>query len=291
MIKQEFLRYYKSKFSIVIGIVLSLIVLASYYTTYLEKKDWISVLNSGSDDVNLAKVTEITEGYNGLYYFESFLYSNDYFIIFCIVLLLGFGISIGSQVFTSIQTNYGNMIITRLTYSKYLKQVLLTQTLYMFTYIISFFLLVIICSLLFLGIDFNISSPSIFKGMGILQFILTSLGSIIQMSFYIIVTILITTVSPLFLRNKYIVQLLPFIIVMVSYLAANILGNISPILSLLTSFVVLDNIVLSIKNMYISDQSLLTSILSGFAYLVSCTAILIILIRKNINKFNKDYFL
>lgn len=290
MIKQEFLRYYKSKFSIIIGIVLSLIVLASYYYTYLEKREWISVLYSGANDVNLAKVAEIVGGYNGLYYFESFIFSNDYFIIFSIVLLLGFGISIGSQVFTSMQTNYGNMIITRLSYSKYLKKVLLAQTLYMITYIISFFLLVIICSLLFLGADFNISSPSIFKGVGILQFISISFWSIIQMLFYIIVTILITTVSPLFLRNKYIVQLFPFIIVMVSYLAANILGNISPTLSILTSFIVLDNIVLSIKNMYISDQPLLTSILHGSAYLVSCIAILIILIGKNINKF-KDYFI
>ena len=158
MIKQEFLRYYRSKFSIIIGIVLSLIVIASYYSTYIEKKDWISVLNSGADDVDLAKVSNIVAGYNGLYYFESFLYSDDFFIIFCIVLLLGFGISIGSQVFNSLQSNYGNMIISRLSYRKYLKQMLLAQTLYMFTYIISFFLLIIICSLLFMGADFNNSS-------------------------------------------------------------------------------------------------------------------------------------
>ena len=291
MIKQELLRYYKSKFSIIIGIALSLIVLASYYTTYLEKKDWISVLNSGADDVNLAAVSEITKGYNGLYYFESFLFSNDYFVIFCIVLLLGFGISIGSKEFTSMQNNYGNMIITRLPYREYLKQVLIAQTLYMITYIISFFLLLIIGSILFFGVDFNISSPSIFKGMNILYFIIICFGSIILMSSYIIITLLITTVSPLFLRNKYIVQLFPFIIVMVSYLMANIFGNISPSLSLLASLIVLDNIVLSIKYMHISDRSILTSILHGFAYLISCIAILIILIRKNIKKFNKDYFL
>ena len=43
--------------------------------------------------------------------------------------------------------------------------------------------------------------------------------------------------------------------------------------------------------MYISDESTLTSILHGVAYLISCMAILIILTKRNINKFNKDYFL
>jgi hypothetical protein len=291
MLKQELIRHFKSKFTIILGIVLSLIILISYYTTYLEKKEWIDVLHSGASDVNLDKVTQIVAGYNGLYYFETFLNSNDFFIIFCIVLLIGFGISLGPQVYNALQSNYGTMIVSRMTYKKYLKNILLAQSIYMFTFILAFFLFVFAITIAVLGLNTHLAAPSIFSGMGIGKFLFLSLVTIIHMSLFIMITIILTTISPLFLKNKYIVQLFPFLIVMVSYLVANVLGNLSPFLSAFTSYLVIDRIVLCFKNMYVSDQSLFTSVMYGGLYLVCGLVLFFFLFKANIEKFTKDYIL
>ncbi|MBY6037165.1 hypothetical protein KUV80_10890 [Fictibacillus nanhaiensis] len=288
MILQEFLRYYKSKFNAILTVVLSIIVGASYYSTYLQKKEWVDVMHSGAKDVNVEKVSAIISGYTGSYYFESFLFSSDYNSLAALILLIGFGISLGSITFKSVQSNYGTMVVTRMSYKNYLKKVLIAQALYMSTYVIGFFLIVFVLTVLFLG-GILISPNSFVGNLSIMQY-LAFLGiSIIHLSVYIIVIILITTVSPLFLKNRYVIQLFPFIIIMITYFISNVLGNVNEDLAFLTSFIVLDNILFSSIGLFNSSKSTLMIIMTSSIFIVISMIVFTFIYKANIKKFGQDY--
>ncbi|WP_226536228.1 hypothetical protein [Fictibacillus halophilus] len=289
MILQECLRYYKSKFTFLLTVVLSIIIGASYYATYLEKIEWIDVLHSGAKDVNLNKVSEIISGYTGSLYFENFLFSSDYSALAALILLIGFGISIGSNTFKSIQSNYGTMVVTRMSYKNYLKNVLFAQALYMSTYIIGFFFIVFCLTVLFFPGGMQISSSSFVGDLPLIQYLALLLIAIIHLSIYIIVIILITTVSPLFLKNKYIIQLFPFAIVMVTYFIANVLGNVNGDLAFLTSFIVLDNVLFNSIGFFNSSQSTLMIILTSSIFIMISMFVFVYMYKANIKKFGQDY--
>lgn len=289
MIIQESLRYFKSKISIILTIILSIIVAASYYSTYLEKKEWIDVLNSGDADVDLQLVSEITAGYSGSYYFESFLFSNDYNSLVVIVLLICFGVSISSKMFETLQTNYGTMVISRTRYKTYLKKTLISQIIYMASYIAIFFLAVFFISLFISNTGLDISANSFAKGASISAYLSLFVVTIIQLSIYVISIVLISSLSPVFLKNKYIIQFFPFIIIMITYLIGNVLGNINNSFAFITSFFILDNILFSIQSFFNSSELPFTIIMRSTLFIIFSLVILYIIYKANIKKFSKDY--
>lgn len=289
MIIQESLRYFKSKISIILTIILSIIVAASYYSTYLEKKEWIDVLNSGDADVDLQLVSEITAGYSGSYYFEIFLFSNDYNSLVVIVLLIGFGVSISSKMFETLQTNYGTMVISRTRYKTYLTKTLISQIIYMASYIAIFFLAVFFISLFISNTGLDISANSFAKGASISAYLSLFVVTIIQLSIYVISIVLISSLSPVFLKNKYIIQFFPFIIIMITYLIGNVLGNINNSFAFITSFFILDNILFSIQSFFNSSELPFTIIMRSTLFIIFSLVILYIIYKANIKKFSKDY--
>ncbi|RZT21387.1 hypothetical protein [Fictibacillus sp. BK138] len=289
MVLQECLRYYKSKFNILLTVVLLIIIGASYYATYLEKKEWVVVLQSGAEDVNVTKVSEIISGYTGSLYFESFLFSSDYNALAALILLIGFGISIGSTTFKSVQSNYGTMVMTRMSYKNYLKNVLIAQALYMATFVIGFFFIIFCLTVVFFPGGIQISSSSFVGDLPFFQYLALLATAIIHLSIYIIVIILITTVSPLFLKNKYVIQLFPFAIVMVTYFIANVLGNVNEDLAFLTSFIVLDNVLFNSIGLFNSSQSALMIILTSILFIMMSIIVFIYMFKANIKKFGQDY--
>lgn len=289
MIIQESLRYFKSKISIILTIILSIIVAASYYSTYLEKKEWIDVLNSGDADVDLQLVSEIIGGYSGSYYFESLLFSNDYNSLVVIVLLIGFGVSISSKMFETLQTNYGTMVISRTRYKTYLTKTLISQIIYMACYIAIFFLAVFFIFLFISNTGLNLSANSFAKGASISTYLSLFVVTIIQLSIYVISIVLISSLSPVFLKNKYIIQFFPFIIIMITYLIGNVLGNINNSFAFITSFFILDNILFSIQSFFNSSELPFTIIMRSTLFIIFSLVILYIIYKANIKKFSKDY--
>jgi len=291
VIFQECFRYYKSKFSIILTVTLTLIVLASYYSTYLQKKEWEQVCQSGASDVNLEKDAEIISGYTGTYYFENFLFSSDFKVLAVIILLICFGTSIGPNMFNSLQSNYGTMVATRMSYKNYLFNVVMAQVLYISTFMFGYFLFIYVLSVFLLKGGIQISPNSIFSTISTLEYLSLTIISFIQMLIYIIVLIMITTVSPIILKNKYAIQILPFILVVFTYFLANVLGNISKDFAFLTSYIVLDNILSTVESSYNSTISLFASILAGSIFIIACIVICVLLYRANVKKFGQDYII
>ena len=134
MVIQEFLRYYKSKLLIILTIGLTLILLSSYYSTYLQEKEWEQVFQSNAVDVNLDMVAEIISSYTGTYYLNSFFYSS-YFIVFVLIILI-----FGSIKYLR-SDSIGNNLL-KFTF---------TQLLFLSSYLISYFLIVFILSVLLIN--------------------------------------------------------------------------------------------------------------------------------------------
>ncbi|PGS48966.1 hypothetical protein [Bacillus sp. AFS041924] len=130
MIIQECLRYYKSKLLIILTFGLTLILLSSYYST----KEWEQVFQSKAVDVNLDKVAEIISSYTGTYYLNSFFYSSCFIVFVLIILIFG---SINYLRSDSLGNN-----LFKFTF---------TQLLFLSSYLISYFLIVFILSVLLIN--------------------------------------------------------------------------------------------------------------------------------------------
>ncbi|NBI06912.1 hypothetical protein [Senegalia massiliensis] len=289
MVLQEVFRYYKSKITILLILILFLIISGSYYSTYLTKKEWIDVLNSGASDVNIERVSQIINDYNGIYYFEQFILSSDFFIIFNIILLVGFGLLLSSKIFESIESNYGNLIITRTLFKKYLKKVLISQLIYIVTFIMFFFIVALIITLILFG-ESNMLSSSIFLNLNIFQYFINIFIIIFYIAILHTVIIFLSSLSLLFLRNKYIIQSIPFIILVFGYIIGYTFGNMSNKLAFITSFFVFDNIIFNLMEIFILKPNL-NNISHVLVFIITCMIIISYLYQANIKKFGSDYLI
>ncbi len=289
MIKQEFKRYYKSNFNIILTVMLILIVVGSYYVTYLGKLEWTAVYNSGAKDVDLIRVANIISSYTNLAYFEKFIFSGDFFVGFWIIIIIGFGVSIGPSIYTAMQSNYGTMIMTRMSYKKYLIQVLIARILYMVTYVIGFFTVIFALTIVFGKGNVQIPPQSILFGASFGKYLSVLVLSILHMLAYSIVLLLITTVSTIFFSNKYIIQMFPFMILMSTYIFANTLGNVNRLFEGISHFIVIDSIIYNIREVLVTSHPTLINGLIGLTFIAIGSIIFIAIYKENIKRYGRDY--
>lgn len=291
MIVRGFVRYFQSKFTLLLTLVLSLIVITSYYSTFLQKKEWVQVLNSGATDVNLEMVSSIIESYTGLYYFEQFLLSSDYLWVFCIILLIGLGVGVGAEPFIALQSNYGTLLMTRMMYATYLRNILAAQALYVLIYILSFFTGVLIITLLVFSGDLTVPASSALSELSMVSYAAILTGTIFHIILFMIATLFLATVSPIFFDNRYIVQMVPLMIVIVCIIIGGTLGNINGMWAQLVLPFSLNQVIHTLYYRFITDMSSAEMIIQGLTYIGICIIIFGIVYRYNVRKFGGDYLL
>lgn len=154
MIKQEYKRYLRSKGNIIIFFLSVVPIVVSYYTTWLEKMDWIrQYQNPGSDISNAEDFLTLAKGYNCFTYLSEFLFSSDFMVFFLWIMLTGFAAVSGTVLYSHCQNGYGNLLVSRMGFKKYQKDILIAQNLYILTIMgIQFVLLV--------GITFVLLPPA-----------------------------------------------------------------------------------------------------------------------------------
>ncbi|HLW10349.1 MAG TPA: hypothetical protein VKX35_08115 [Fermentimonas sp.] len=277
MIKQEFLRYLKSKFNLLLVTIMLLPVAGSYYTTYLEKKEWKSLLHSPAPDLNISLVRDIVNGYSGAKYFEKFIFSGDYYIIFIIVILAGLGVHIGSTMYRNLATGFGNQLIIRLSFKKYLDNLLIAQSLYISVFILAYLIFVGSLSCIINGYS---SSRLLFN----LQHIAIH---VLILVVYVILVLLITSLLTVYFHNKHLLQLTPLIVYFVPLLLASALGN-EFIFKIMENFVA-DNYLLAVYFTDIPQEGIFNTLLSYGSLPLLLVIIFQYLYTKNITSFGRDY--
>jgi len=214
MILKQLRRYYFSKFSIVIGILLSVITVIGYYFVHLSNEWLFALVNANASNLNVHRLTDLVDSFaNGIFYFENLVHfsNHEFAFLFWNVAMICFGVFLGAQTFTDVQSNYGALIMSRMSYRKYFFNTLIAQTWYMVSYIIGFFLIVLLLSITIIGGGFIVPAGSMMADHSLILYLIKLFSPIFLGLSYLIPTVLIASVGGVFIKNKYILQLIPFL--------------------------------------------------------------------------------
>lgn len=288
MIKKEYLRYMKAKFNLLLLFIMSIPILGSYYATYLEKLEWMNQLASSAPDLNLELTTKIVNGYNGLAYFDSFIFSSDFYIIFIIISLAGIAIHIGATTFANLHTGYGALLVSRLGYKKYINHIMIAQVMYIATFVLSYLLFVLIVSCLVGGADFDVFNSRLNDIQGVKYVFVLFLHIFLSLIYLTLVFIITSLVTPYF-NNKYLIQITPLITYFIPLFIGSTVGNISNFFAVLTSNFVTDNFLLGMYYNSTSFMSLLEVVLSIVSLPLILLTIILFLYDLNLKKYSLDY--
>ncbi len=291
MIANKVLQFWKSKIIIVLTIALLLLIAGNYYTNYVEKTEWQKVYESKAKDVNLEKVNEIISGYTTMGYVEKFVFSDDFYIIFWIVIIIGLSISLSATTINELKTNYGTMIMARTTYRNYITKLLFSQILFMISYLAVFFSIAFLLTQITLGFDFSVPVNSSITSPSLLVHFLLLLANIMHMSLYAICLVLLTSVSGVYVKNIYVIQMLPFFIIILAYVAGSTIGNINFSFAKFSYYIIIDSAISSFNSIILKHDYTLSNFLASMGMTIVFFITFLRLYRLNVHKFSKDYLL
>lgn len=129
MFKLELKRYLKSKATLVV-VVLILVSLISFASSYEEKTEFIEMYQTSTDeDLSMERLKMVIDNYTGLMFFIDFM-EGEFSCLEIMVLLMWTGIFLSSVLLEHKNNGYGNHLVTRMGYKKYALTQLLTQSVY-----------------------------------------------------------------------------------------------------------------------------------------------------------------
>lgn len=291
MIFYEYRNYLKSKINFLIILLLSIPVAISYYSTFRERNEWEQQLLHPGSDLNISKTQQLVDGYSGVSYLFNFLFSSDCFIIFFLIALLSFSCMFGAQLFTHRNNGFGNMIISRSNYRKYLRNMIVSQSLYVITFITGYFTLLLIITECIAPFKINnyitcnipmslnsVREICIYFCLQVLLLLLLLLGMLIC-----------TSLSNVVLSNRYIIHCVPLCLYFFPLLVSLSIGNISGVTGRITSLFVVDNNILSLYFHKVTDASIQNTIISYSCLPVFLFVIDVILYIINLKKYRETY--
>lgn len=298
MIKNEYLRYITSRFNILIIVFITIPVILSYYMTYLEKNSWeeqVTLVPPPSDLDVASTIVYIEEGYNGMAYASNFLFSPDFYIIFVIILLMGLGIHLGSVTYRNLKSSFGSIIVSRIGYKKYILSILVSQILYVISFIAGYFIILLLLSFFIWGGYSKEVIASILPFTNGLEHFMIMINHIFLLIIYVCLIILITSLLTSLIKNKYLLQIVPFLLYLIPFVFSSLLGNllynIGSSMYELTWYFVSDSYLLGLYDFLASDASLQSKI-SGITVLpLMLTILLVVSFLFNVKKYEKGYLL
>jgi hypothetical protein len=238
-----------------------IMVIISYVSTGAMKAQWVAELNSGAPDINIDAMRKVVDGYNAIAYINDFFYG-DYIMLFLIVILAVFGISLAADGFINVSDGFGNFIVVRIGHGKYFNQLLAAQALFISTIIGVFFILLIIITIIIYPPAWGEEATSglIVNPTGMGEYFIMWGIQLLQYIFLAVISVLIATSSCCLVSNKYLIRLAPLILTFVPMLLSMFLGNLSDIFLPFASVITMDEFLL-INYSYRSTNSTVSDII------------------------------
>lgn len=307
MFLEQLKRYWHSKFNILLMILPIIGILPGVWGDYVEKQEYVQALEGAVSSTDTEYLTMMAESFTGLYSFERLFFLNSASFITCwMILMIGMGIHIGGQSFSMLQSGYGNNIMVRMKYKDYIKETLLAQFVYLFTFFCSLFIIIFLGLMLLGGGGFQVPYISSLREAGqeygpvldisIVRYVFTLWGFILYSIVCMIPLIFISSLSSAFLKNKYIIQFLPVLVLVGGYIFGFLFGNINKTLSyIVRQFIfehALTNLTTLISPNFVQvDGSTMEQVIFVMLYPLMLIVVSIILYKKNVDKLGKDYLL
>lgn len=291
MWKNEFLRNFCSIKTLIVLVLLISIGIMNIKYEYNSYQEFEHLYNTyvgvENTDINANGALKMMEYYNGMEVGIRFLLKSEFIEMYAIILFYLFGIFISSKVEKFRESGQINYFVARTNYKKYLKSMLLAHSLYILSIVsISIFIIlslgVIITGKLigpaYLGIyDINFLG---FLGIVLLQIFL--------ISFFAILINGISEVLNVWIKNKIIVQTIPFaFFTLVPMTISSTLGNIfitfGNMITLFVPFVGLKGLM----NLVQSNSTYMDVITMALPF-VCYTVLFIVLYKINIKKYMEN---
>lgn len=309
LILEQLKHYWRSKFNIILVILPIIGILPGVWGDYVEKQEFVQALDRAVSDTEIEYLTMMVKSFTGLFSFERLFFLNtSFFLLFWMILMIGMGLHIGGQTFSTLQSGYGNIIMVRMKYKDYLRKTLLAQFIYLFTFFSCLFIIIFIGLLLWGGGGFQVPYISLLRESGqeygtgtvldisIAQYLFTLLGLALYSIICMIPLIFISTLSPVVLKNKYIIQFLPIFVLVGGYIFGFLFGNINQTLSYIVRQFIFEHALTNLTtlispNIVRIDGSAIEPVIYAILYPLMLTIVSLILYKKNVSKLGKDYLL
>lgn len=212
---QEYKRYLRSKVNWVLLLTLWIPIALSYYSTWLEKLDWLTQYqNPDSDIANPANLLITARGYNAYTYLSQFLFSVDPMTLFILIVSIGFALVSGVTFCRHCNEGYGNLLVSRIGFKQYSRNIIMAQNLYIATAMAVFFLIQFAVTFLLFPVDKEVPTGwALGKDPGTAMDKLIPM--LIQCVIIIVFVLLILNITLLLasvIRNRYVLQFIPFIV-------------------------------------------------------------------------------
>ncbi|MCL1881302.1 MAG: hypothetical protein FWF76_03905 [Oscillospiraceae bacterium] len=307
MLFLETSRYWKSKLNIVIIIASLFVIVLATLQNYSSKMEFERALNFALSNPrttveDIEFLTTMTEQFTGVFYFERLFFLNvDYYVVFWVITMIGMGIHIGARAFSNLQSSYGTLLVTRISYVNYLNKTLLAQIIYMLTFMILMFLIMFVGLVIFGGGGLQVPEAS--RTGGILldnatpmprtTYFLTLIGIVFYSIACMIPLVIISTLSYVLFKNKYIIKFIPFAVMVGCYILAFVFGNLNSEMGLIMRMFIFESSITSLTGMispYVGfEGSNYLSLFYVIVYPVGLWAISFILYLTNVRKFGRNY--
>jgi len=305
LVLEQLKYYWRSKFNFILLIFPILALLPSVWSDYTEKQEFIKALSRA--DGNTGYLTMMVKSYTGLFSFERLFFLNSsFFILFWMILMIGMGLHIGGQTFSTLKSGYGNAIMVRMKYKDYLKKTILAQFIYLVTFLSCLFIIIFFGLLLWGGGGFQVPYISSLRETGqgygpvldisIAQYLFRLFGLALYSTICMIPLIFISSLSAAFIKNKVAIQCLPIFVLAGGYIFGFMFGNINRTLSYVVRQFIFEHALTNLTtfispNFVRIEGSALESLMFVILYPFMLILVSFILYKKNIRKLGKDYLL
>lgn len=288
MWKTEFKRIFFDKKTIIIVAGLIVCGLISFYVSFSDRLVFINVLSENHADIDSTKMGQLISNYNGIQFNLDFFLRSDFIEVYLIILFLYFGIFLSSSLHNMIETGQENFILSRTSYKNHLKSLLIAQSMYISSIVLISFVFISISGFVIGGFGSGITEIGQVE-FGILNTVFIICVQFIIITLFSILVNGISLLSNIRIKNKIIIQSLPFgLFMVVPMIVSSTIGNIIHSVGILTSSFVPFTVV---KYIYYSltqsnAPSIIVTLIGPFLiYFI----LLSFVIKMNINMFSKDY--
>lgn len=287
MIKKEYFRLLKSKWTFIWWGVLSLLYFIFCLFQKIEINNLQQLLERQAKDADLSKVKILLDGTNGFTYLFNFYFSSDFYIVFSIICLLFIGIIFGMNDYC-VREGMGNFILSRINYNKYISKVITARALYIVTFISIYEFITYFFTLIFNPIKrctaFNFSLNLSTKSFSICLILL--ILNLIVLSSYLIIVTFFSFVLNIKASNKYIMMFIPFLIYIIPFISCSVVYSISPSVAKLIELFISDRYISIIDSTYKIGMFQPAYISSPLIFLFLGLTLLGWILRKKMNFLN-----
>lgn len=278
MTKIEYKRYFFSWRTFTAPIFTFLIATISFISSLDEKTMFKGYIGSSSH--NQEKLLKLINEYDMFEFLNNF-WGGDFSFLFITVIAVWLGVSLSGNLSIQKQSGQGTLFLARMSFDKYIKKHIVSQTLYIITVFSISMLTINTAAAILGGINSSVSFQKVF-------FILI-LQPTIALTYILLINGLSLLIN-MYITNKYITMIVPlFVFVILPYIVCSTIGNLSFLFARITEVFVSTYILSGLYSFDLYSELTAFDIFSRYIALLIFVAALCILYIINVKKFSKDY--